>query len=120
MMLRALAVAVFALNWLVWEGVPARENATSFAISTAILCAIIVTFAIVGLVVWSPPRWPWLVVIVGSAVQAVQAAFPTSEVDGDWGYIPAIAAMAGSASVSLVAIGTFVATFTRHRDPVGP
>ena len=115
-----LAVAIFASNWLAWAGIPALENATNFSVGSAVLCGVTVTFAIGGLVVCSPPRWPWLVVIVGSAVQAVQAAFPTSEVDGDWGYIPAIAAMAGSASVSLVAIGMFVATFTRHRDPVGP
>jgi hypothetical protein len=118
-MARALAVAVFASNWGAWEGIPVLEKVTSYRVSTAVLCAVTVAIALVGLVVCSHPRWPWLVVIAGSAVQAVQAAVPTSEVGGNWGYIPVIAAMAGSALVSLVAIGAFVATFTRHPAPHG-
>jgi len=113
-----LAVAVFVSNLLAWEGIPTLESVTSYRVSTAVLCAVTVAIAIVALVVRSHPRWPWFIVISGSAVQAAEAAVPTSEVEGNWGYIPEIVAMAGSTLVYLAAIGVFLATFA-HSDSKG-
>jgi hypothetical protein len=112
-MTRALAVAVFASNWLSWRRIPALENATSFVVSTAILCAVTAILITVALVVHSPPRWLWFGALAATVAQMLEVLIPPAGAGSEWEYVGAIFAMACAALVFVAAIGAFVVSFDR-------